>query len=115
MVAQDPREYLATLRDLQALPEARQRFTIDNMLKRYEHALANLLRAGPCTNLVVERRNLDADMCSLSDAAAHRAGDDAFPECVQYCVRHRLYQPCLRLLRDEPARAKVRIALHCAD
>ena len=60
--AQDPREYLATLRDLQALPEARQRFAIDNMLKRYERALANLLRAGPCAALVVEPASRDADV-----------------------------------------------------
>ena len=67
MVAQysqkDPREYLTFLKDLQNMEIHRQRFTIDDYLKRYKKALTHL---------------------SL-------AGDDYFEDCLGYIQKHSLY------------------------
>jgi elongator complex protein 1 len=44
--AQDPREYLPSLRELRALDKYYQRFKIDDHLRRHESALHNICLAG---------------------------------------------------------------------
>ena len=78
---QDPREYLTFLNQLQAMPEARQRFTIDDLLKRHDRALAHLLQD---------------------------ASPEAYAECLAYTDRHSLHGALLQLVRHDATRAPVR-------
>ena len=115
---QDPREYLAFLHQLQALPEARQRFAIDQYLKRHERALGHLLRAGmPRPGCLPASRHLKKDDSVFSGlgASARGTGDEAFDECLRYTVQHGLYQTCLHLVRADPSRSKVRAGKRAAQ
>ncbi|KAF8318502.1 IkappaB kinase complex, IKAP component [Clavulina sp. PMI_390] len=69
----DPREYLPFLRELRALPDAYQRFAIDDHLKRYSKALVGL----------------------------RESGDAKFDEAIQYVEKHRLYVDALQVWKAE--------------
>lgn len=68
----DPREYLPFLQGLQALPEVRRRFAIDDHLQRYAKALISLKDSSPA---------------------------DETDEIDAYIVKHALYQPALTMYR----------------
>ncbi|OQO05229.1 hypothetical protein B0A48_08996 [Cryoendolithus antarcticus] len=78
----DPREYLPYLQNLQDMSDLRQRFAIDNDLKRYGKALMHL---GELT---------------------------VFDEVTTYTVKHDLYSTALTLYRYDAARTKTLMALY---
>ncbi|KAG0223795.1 hypothetical protein BGW42_005533 [Actinomortierella wolfii] len=88
MVAQhsqkDPREYLPFLNELRSLEKFYQRYRIDDHLKRYARALANL----------------------------SQAGDKYFDECLAYAKKHDLYKEAIKIYRATPAKYKAVLKIY---
>lgn len=78
----DPREYMPFLQSLQAMPELRRKYTIDDNLKNYAKALASL----------------------------HSLGDHG--ELQAYTVKHHLYTTAEDLYQHDPAHLNTISRLH---
>jgi elongator complex protein 1 len=83
------------LRELKALEPFYQRFKIDDHLKKYSKALANLHEAGKPT-------------LAPNDPKYWRIqGSKYFEEALKYTEKHQLYGEAVALWKDEPQEYKV--------
>ncbi|KAG5513707.1 hypothetical protein PMAC_000745 [Pneumocystis sp. 'macacae'] len=82
----DPKEYLPFLQDLQKQTVNRRYFIIDDYLKKYEKALAHLIKLG----------------------------NDVFDEVCNYVVLHSLYREAMKAFKNDPVRYNKILELYAA-